>query len=128
MAGDAPQAPPAALLGRHPEEMTILQGIVLALAAWRLSSLFVAESGPFKVFQRIREAVGIQHDADGHIAVAPETLLAGILGCVWCLSLYIGVIVALCALLWPVVTFWLALPLALSAAAIWIDSKVVSHG
>lgn len=100
--------------------------VVLALAVWRLSSLFVYERGPFDVFQRVRERVGIQHDDAGMVIATPETLLGGVLGCLWCISVWIGLIVALTAYFWPVLAFWLALPLALSAAAILVDK--VTHG
>lgn len=104
--------------------MSGVEFIVFALATWRLSSLLTAEPGPFKVFQHIREAAGIQHDEDGRISVTPDTFAAGVLGCIWCVSVYIGAIAALCALLWPVVSFWLALPFALSAAAVIVESFV----
>jgi hypothetical protein len=95
--------------------------VVLALAVWRLSSLIVYERGPFDVFQKVRERVGIQHDDAGMVTATPETLLGGIFGCLWCLSVYVGLIAALCAYFWPSVTFWLALPLALSGGAILVE-------
>lgn len=104
--------------------MNAVSLVVLALAVWRLSSLVVHERGPFDVFQRARARVGFQHDADGHVTAAPETLIGGILGCLWCASIYVGAIATLCAFLWPDVAFWLALPFALSAAAIGFERMV----
>lgn len=104
--------------------MTLLELAVYALATWRLSSLFVAERGPFDVFKRIREAVGIQHNEDGLISVVPETLLGGILGCLWCASCWVGAACAIMVYFAPVATFWLALPLALSGAAVLIETFV----
>lgn len=104
--------------------MGLLEFLVYALATWRLSSLFVSERGPFDVFQRIREAVGIEHDEDGKISVTPETLLAGILGCVWCLSVWVGFALTISVYYVPLVSFWLMLPFALSGAAIVIERVV----
>lgn len=102
--------------------------VVLAFAVWRVSSLVSAERGPWDVFQRLREMVGIEHDADGHIIATPETFMAGLISCVWCISVWLGGLATLVAYLWPVAAFWLALPLALSAAAIGLDKLVVTDG
>jgi len=96
--------------------LSLLEFVVYALATWRVSSLLVDEAGPFRMFIRLREWVGITHDADDNVAMIPDRLLPGILSCVWCVSIWVG-------LFWTLMYFvpyslYLALPFALSAAAI----------
>lgn len=82
--------------------------IVTALATWRLTSLLVSEHGPAGVFQLLRDW------ADEH---AP--MLADILACVWCCSVWVGFFFAL-----PQAPRWLKYALAYSAVAIMIHKLV----
>jgi hypothetical protein len=88
---------------------------VLALATWRISSLLVTEDGPYRVFSRLREWLG-EHRPDG--------MLTGLLGCVWCVSVWIsfGWVVLLAVI--PQAVIWLAMPFALSAGAIIVDCLI----
>lgn len=96
--------------------MTLVELIVYGLATWRISSLLVDEPGPFRIFVRLRSLVGITHDEDDNVAIIPDGFLPGILSCVWCTSIYIG-------LFWTLMqfvpfAFYLALPFALSGISI----------
>lgn len=106
--------------------MSLLELTVLALATWRCTALLSYERGPGDVFVRARGRLGIQPDADGAPAAWPERLPASAVVCVWCLSVYLGAAWALLWLLRPAPAFWLALPLALSAAAILVERY--AHG
>lgn len=97
--------------------MTLLEFVVLALATWRISSLLVDESGPFRIFIRIREKVGITHDMDDNVAIIPDGFMPELLSCIWCTSLWVGLIWTLMYLLCNYLLY-LALPFALSAVAI----------
>jgi len=101
--------------------VNLLEFIVLALATWRISSMLVDEPGPFRIFIRIRELTGIKHDMDDNVAMIPDGFLPGILSCVWCTSIYIGLFWTLMYLLCGY-SFYLALPFALSAAAALLSS------
>lgn len=111
-------------VGTPDQEVSGVEVAVYALATWRLSSLLTAEPGPFKAFQRIREMAGIRHDEDGRISMTPDTFAAGVLSCIWCLSVWVGAVVAAAAFIAPAIAFWVCLPFALSGAAIAIDSIV----
>lgn len=100
--------------------MTPIQIIVLLLATWRITSLFVSESGPFFVFRKIRTLSGIAHDELGGVAMIPDTLFAQIVSCAWCCSVYVGAFWTLLYVLLPLIAPWLALPFALSAGAIFL--------
>lgn len=82
---------------------------IVALACWRISSLLVRESGPLNMLVHIR-------------GVASRSELgAGIFSCIWCMSLWVGL------LLLPFLVSgyaWVLLPFALSALAIWFERRV----
>jgi hypothetical protein len=69
------------------EALLLLRALVVGMAAWRVSSLFVREEGPGNFFQRIREKCGIIHHENGAIIV-PEKFMAEMLACVWCFSVW----------------------------------------
>lgn len=80
----------------------------MALATWRIASLFTGEEGPFSIFANLREVV----------------TWGGVLDCLWCFSVWVGIVLAVAYYFYPVVTYWLCLPLALSGAAIIADRWV----
>lgn len=104
-------------------QMAMIEIATLALATWRLTSLLVYEDGPGKVFDRLRAWAGITYDEQNN-ATATTSLGEG-LKCFWCTSVWCGTFWALLYLTTD--TTWLALPFALSAAAILID-KLVEYG
>lgn len=104
--------------------MTILDLLLLGLATWRMAALLVKEEGPWHIFHRIREGVGIKHAQDGSFGIISDTWLAGVLSCVWCTSIYIGTFWTILYLLFPEITIYLTIPFALSALAILIDSII----
>lgn len=101
--------------------MDPLHLIVLTLATWRISSLFVFENGPWFAFERLRSSAGIyfhMHPKDGPIKIVPDTFFAQLLDCLWCFSVYAGGVLVILYFLLPVFTFYACLPFALSALAI----------
>src|SRR5512139_3847175 len=100
----------------------MLSLVVLALATWRVSSLLVSEDGPWGMFAELRRIVGVRYDE--HSIPLGSTFLGKLLSCVWCVSVWIGAGWALLFLFLPEVSFVLALPLALSAGAIFVENLV----
>lgn len=96
---------------------------LLALAVWRISSLLVNENGPFDIFQRLRFSVGVRwHGASS----VPETELAKVFLCLWCMSFWVGLLIALLFFWLPAFTLFCLMPFALSAVAIVIDKLISS--
>ena len=61
--------------------------LVIALAAWRLSLFVTAERGPFSFMLRLRERFGVIHDGDEVVGV-PSSGIGKLLTCVWCFSFW----------------------------------------
>ena len=89
--------------------MTLLHFTILSLATWRLSSLLVNEDGPNRLFNSFREQVSDW---------------TGLFDCVFCTSVHVGFILVIAYFFYPVITFWIMLPFALSGAAIMADKWV----
>lgn len=100
--------------------------LILALAVWRLSSLLVEEEGPFLVFVRLRTRAGIEYDDYSERIATTE--LAKIFNCVWCMSVWVGIFTVIFYWIWPEAIYWIAMPLALSAAAILLDRWAKGEG
>jgi len=93
--------------------------LILALAAWRISSLLTNEFGPRKILERFRFWLGVRYD--GNLTRYGENELAELFTCIWCLSAWVGMGITLLFWIAPGVTTWLAMPFALSAAVILVD-------
>ena len=93
--------------------------LILALATWRISSLLVNEDVPWQIFGRFRSLAGVRYDENS------ERIVTGfwseLIICIWCTSVWVGLILMTLWGLWPQPTLWIAVPLALSAGAILID-------
>ncbi len=96
--------------------------LILALATWRLTSLLVSEDGPLEVFAKLRHLCGVRLDEQS-CAYGTNWLAKG-LCCVFCVSTWTGFVWAALYLWLGQGIVWLALPLALSAGAIVIQSFV----
>lgn len=101
--------------------------IVYGMAVWRISSLLVRERGPFNVFVHLRAMAGIQHDDNGLPWIIPDRFFSQLLGCVWCSSVWVGILFLPFLLFSPEWSLKLSIPLALSASAILLDVLIQKH-
>lgn len=90
--------------------------VLLILAAWRLSYMFVMEDGPWLVFTRFRGLRGIEVNERGEIVRQPHNGTAWF--CINCMSMW----VALWVPFMPPVVIVL---LAMSAMVIWFRRHTV---
>ena len=112
--------------------MTILDFVILCLAAWRLAHLLVKEDGPWRMFAKLRKAAGVQSVTTitaeqgvqtGYIAYG--ALAEGLL-CIWCVSVWCAAFIVLGSLA-PVIGIcftWLTRILAVSAGAILVQETL----
>lgn len=90
------------------------------MAVWRLSSLLANEDGPFDIFARPRNLLGVKYDKNNE-TYGTNWISKGII-CIWCNSVWVAAFVALS--LSDDFVIWLINTLALSTIAIIIDSKL----
>jgi len=95
--------------------------IILVLATWRLTSLFVAEDGPFRIFYRLREWTGVIHNNDGNVIGCEDSFFAGLLSCFWCMSIWTAAVLSALFSGW---LLWLPLTLFASAGAIIVEEGI----
>lgn len=112
--------------------MDLLQLLIFILATWRVASLLVNEDGPWFIFERLRTWSGIywhtpmpyhiesqryatEMDA---VRIVPNRFWPQLLSCVWCCSVWVGIIWAILFRISPWNTIILASPFAFSAGAI----------
>lgn len=97
-----------------------LELVVLMLGVWRVTSILNREEGPWGVFLKWREWLGVLHDADNEpIGVKDDRLvLAKLFECQWCLSVWVGGGVALGWWVWWPGVFVVCLGFALSALTV----------
>jgi hypothetical protein len=98
--------------------------LLMGLATWRLASLLIDEDGPWDIFARLRYKAGVRYDE--HSVPYGQNVLASLLTCMWCGSVWVGGAMAVAYLTVGSLTTLLCLPLALSAAAI-VLSRMVRH-
>jgi len=94
--------------------------LISILATWRLSAMLSYEAGIFNIFIKFREFIGIMHDDNGNVLDTNGSVFADLFNCIWCLSVWIGLIVGLIVWLSPVLVV-IFYPFALSAGAILIE-------
>lgn len=95
--------------------------ILLGLATWRLTSLLVNEEGPWDMLARIRHWLGVRYDQQSN--AYGLNMVARALTCVWCASMWVAAFWVCLYLIFPMAK-WIAMPFALSAAAIMIERLV----
>ena len=96
--------------------------LIVALATWRITSLFVNEDGPFDVFANLRARVGVYYDE--YSVARGKNVVASALTCVWCTSPYVALILVCAWIYQPLYAILVFLPFAISAVAILIEAGV----
>lgn len=61
--------------------------LIDALVTWRLTKMLTVEAGPFDIFIKLREFLGIRHNEDGQPIIFPAGIL---LSCFWCTSVWVA--------------------------------------
>jgi hypothetical protein len=101
--------------------------LIMAFACWRISALFSYECGPWDIFKTIREKIGVTSHANNCEPLQwRDNFIANLFGCVWCLSVYVAIMIYVCFTLWPGETILFLSPFAISTGAIFIER--IAHG
>lgn len=103
--------------------------ILLVFATWRITSLIKDEDGPYEIFYKFRESIGLTeaYENNQRILISNGSLLADIVQCFWCLSIWTGYGIALLAVMFGLINAneFVFYGLALSAISILIEEKIV---
>lgn len=107
-----------------------LSFVVFALASFRLTRLIVFDTitAPFRrLFHEEQEEVNEQGEVETYIIIKGEGLrswVGELLSCYWCTGIWCTAALLLIYILFPVISMWLNLLLAIAAAAGIIEAVV----
>lgn len=106
--------------------MELLHFIIICLAAWNISSLLVQESGPFRIFERVRFWMGVDTDPNGALYErygnnALQSQVSQLFMCVWCMSRWVAALLIIFYLVTPMVTVVICAVFAVSTSVIALD-------
>lgn len=93
--------------------------IIAPVSVWRITNIVEVE----KIAQPLRNLFGIKHDVAGNPVSWPQSFFGYLLGCFWCLSVWVSIFVAIAVYVFP----YVLLPFFFSALAIWyheLDEKL----
>lgn len=86
--------------------------LLASVATWRLSHMLLKENGPFNIFRRARQELGITYYPESNeIAEYKYEITV----CIWCLSMWVGGFITLSYRLFGSATSWAIIPYVLSA-------------
>ena len=96
--------------------------VLLALATFRLSHMIAKEKGPWECFDRLALALGaeVQKDITGRESWKGTTFLSKLVLCPLCLSVWIGIVLAVVFVRAGVIDM-LLVALAVSGASVMIE-------
>lgn len=63
------------------------------LATWRITSLLVDETGPYDVFTKFRDSIGIEYNEFSRRI--PKNEFAKMFNCFWCCSIWVALVLVL---------------------------------
>ena len=106
-------------------KMTFIELILLGLATWRITSLLCNEDGPFGIFRKLREKLGIVHYDDGQAMEYPNNFFGELFGCVWCLSVWVAGGLLLAYIFLPTLAIYFSIWLSLSTISIMVNDGLL---
>lgn len=100
----------------------MLNILILVFAVWRISYALVHEDGPYALFAVLRYRLGVREENDmtyvEWIDNKHRYTLGGLFACVYCMSVWVGILFASLYLVHEQAATVAALPFALSGAAL----------
>lgn len=100
--------------------MDVFAFVILSFAASRLGSLLAREHGPYDILDRIRYILGVRYNELNH--PVGTNMPSNMILCVYCNTVWIGILFTGLYLLLGYVFILICLPLAISAGALLIDT------
>lgn len=118
----------------------LLTLIISSIASWRIASLLQKENGPFNIFIKIRDYVGVTKVDDlplneqllypNEEYISNGTFFAEMISCIMCLSVWIGGLISLYLGFTKMIEkSWIPLfTLAISAITILLENRRIFNG
>lgn len=108
--------------------MNIIAIVIIPLAVWRISNMLsdYEQVGPFDILHKIRIRTGMYYDQWSQ-PMYKSGSFADMMSCVYCNSIWLGIVFTILWLVNQEVTIIVSLPFALSAMAIIIEEWKNSH-
>ena len=106
----------------------MIRTVLAGLAVWRFASLLVSEDGPFYLFGRLRNWVGVEYDAYSQPYGSNE--VAKIFSCIACMTVWLSALYVLVErLFYPYnkrrgLFFLITTPLQISAVALIVNRTI----
>lgn len=69
-----------------------MQLLVDGLATWRIAHILLRENGPWRVFRKLRDRLGVEYYSEDNNSTV-FTYKYEITICLWCLSVWVGLAV-----------------------------------
>lgn len=92
---------------------------ILVVAAWRLSCLIIYEDGPFDMLAKLRDLAGVHYDEYG--TIVGEGFFGSLLTCIYCLSVWVAVLIVILYSVAPIPTLYVASVFAISGGVVLLD-------
>lgn len=108
------------------KQIEFINLVLLGLTCWRLTSLLYQEEGPFGIFVKLREKVGIQH-IDGRPCIYPDRFLCKLFACIWCLSVWVSGLLVIGYIFLPTLTIYFSVWLSLSTITIMVNDGLLRN-
>lgn len=86
-------------------------------ASWRLAILLTEDDGPFDLFQKMRDVIGVK-DPDLY-----ENFTTKLFSCLRCFSIWTSAFFTISFFVFPNLSIFLSALLAMSAGQLWLDKK-----
>lgn len=102
--------------------MSIFDFLIIALACWRITSLFVREDGPGGIFAKFRNWLGVRYNTYS-MPYGTNGFSKAIL-CIWCSSVWTGLFFAILYIIGGEIFLWFCVPFSFSAVAILINEVI----
>jgi len=101
----------------------LLEFALLVLAVWRITSLFSQEDGPWDMFAKLRNLIGVRYDEYSQPTRYLNTFAKGIV-CMWCASVWFAFPAAFLSPYTANILTFVYNWLAISALVIFVDEAI----
>ena len=86
----------------------MIEFILLSFVVWRLTYMVVEESGPYKMFEKVRSPFFVTVKTPAEELRKPKNIIGDLIECFYCTSFWVSLLVVLFAHPVSPVLYWIA--------------------